>query len=210
MTPSGRARYTCIAILMSVLAGVTACTGTEIGTLATNQPKGSTTPSPQSNAKGSGGSFEGGVDTGQGNKAASPSPGTDGGATPTPAPTPTPRPSATPSPTAIPYTGFSVEVEVTPATASINLKDPDNPSSSLYSTKVTLSAKVLMSDNSYATDVVWSSSDESVATVSAGGVVTSGTKKGAATITATATDGQASGTSTITVRDDSALDVTID
>ena len=91
-------------------------------------------------------------------------------------------------------------VAVSPARAAIYLND-ENPS-------IQLEAYVLPETASDKT-VTWSSSDDTVATVSNTGLVT-GLKQGNVTITAKSNDGEKVGTSTISVKVDRTQDATID
>ena len=91
-------------------------------------------------------------------------------------------------------------VAVSPARASIYLND-EHPSIQLEA--------VVLPENAANKKVTWTSSDETIATVSAEGLVT-GLKQGKATITATSEDGQKTGTSDITVKVDRTQDATID
>jgi len=95
---------------------------------------------------------------------------------PTPTPTPTPTPEATPEPTNTPI----VTPEATPEIKkSISLNKSEL---SLDAGKTTILKATTTPDN---IEVVWESSDKSIATVSNDGTITAGNKAGSATITAT-------------------------
>jgi hypothetical protein len=143
--------------------------------------------------------------TGTGNASSSP-----GASSPTPTPTqfvatqpPTPQP---------PPPVFAAGVEVKPASSSINLASEDSSNDAGYPTTVKLVAEVTLNRTGDASNypMQWRSSDVTIATVDSTGLVTAGTKPGSAVITAVAQDANAvEGTASVTVLEDSALDVTI-
>lgn len=201
-----------IAASMAVLMTAAACTAQDVSaTLAAAKDKttSASTPTPATQATGSSnlsGQVPAEGSSGSAKPSGSPGSGSSAAATTAPVPTPTPIPTATP----VPYQAFSVEVTVTPATASINLRDPEGIGGANYPSSVALSADVLLSNNTHNTSVTWKTSDEQIAAVSPQGVVSVGTKAGVATITATSADGESFGTCKVTVKDSGALDVTID
>ena len=131
----------------------------------------------------------------------SPTPAATGSPTPTPGATPTPVYVETlPPPTPAPYAAYSIEVAVTPSTATLYLPAAGGE----YPGSVQLSAQVLLSNASRTSQVTWSSAAAEVAKVNSAGVVTA-VKEGTATIWATSLDGYSAGSCEVTVRNGVAL-----
>ncbi len=222
MSESMSRRGSSIRLLASTLAlGLAVACSVDTGTLTAKRDVLGASPAPESpKPSGSAGTGLGGSVGGEGagthntsgSASASPSagttPGTATGSQTTTAasagPTPTPRPTPTQ------YSAYSVEVSVDPEAATIHLAAPDGESTAKYPTTKQFKAKVLLSNNQTNSLVTWKSDDESIATVDALGLVTAGTKTGTAVITATSLDGYETGTCRVIVKDDAALDVTID
>ena len=129
-----------------------------------------------------------------------------------PTPTPTQFVAAQPPTPLPPPPVFAAGIEVKPASSSINLAAEDGTNDAGYPTSVKLVAEVTLNRTGDASTypLQWRSSDVTIATVDSTGLVTAGTKPGSAVITAVAQDAYAvEGTASVTVLEDSALDVTI-
>lgn len=205
---------------LAILAGLLACTGENPGqgilAAAKNQLASSSPGTSQGGNPAPGTGLSGSLPVETSSRSPSPSPAAGtAGATPDPGASRTPAPgsgtggSPGPSPTAYVYRPYSTEVVVIPSTATVYLAASDGQNSANYATAVALSASVLYSDGSSNNQVTWTTSAQTVATVSPTGVVTVGTEAGNTTITATSMDGNQIGTCLVTVKADGAIEMSV-
>lgn len=104
---------------------------------------------------------------------------------------------------------YSVEVVVSPDSGTMALQPPTGATPAGYATSLQLTANVLLSNNTRSDAVTWKSNSPEVATVNTTGLVTAGTRTGSANIVATSIDGRSTGTASVIVSDDAALDLQI-
>lgn len=120
----------------------------------------------------------------------------------------TPTPTASPVPTPGPLR--AVSIKVTPATADLYVAPPRGMTPQ-HPYTIQLEAEVTYSDGSIdEDDVEWASLEGDRARVDQTGLVTAGIETGEVVIRVESEDGQASASLVITVKDDSAAEVTVD
>lgn len=213
MKPFGRSRTGRIFPRLGVMAltgtmALAACDqGALVGT-ADTKAKASSSPAAAASSGGPPGLGGNVADSGSSPRPAT-SPSANASAPPTASEPPTPSPS--PTPTQPP--AEAVSLRITPSSnLVIHLRPPAGatPRPGMPST-IALTAEVRL--NSGALDAqspTWESSDPSIATVSASGEVSAGSRTGTASIMAISADGRASGSVVVTVRSEGDVDLTVE
>lgn len=188
MSPGLRGRAIRLTAVVAVL--LPACTELSGSSLPVTRGSPATSPSP-SRSPGLGGNVSNNEGTGTPKPVTSGSPGTTataspGNTNPTPIATPTPGPTAEPQVLSLkvePNELTSTTVK-SPCEATISVPVRDVGATPLFSSQVQLKAIGMLLNGDPLTNLTWSSSDEDVATVSAG-LVTAEASAGVATITVT-------------------------
>lgn len=122
---------------------------------------------------------------------------------------PTPSPEVTASPLPSPGPLHAVAITVTPATADLFVAPPRGMTPQ-HPYSIRLEAEVTYSDGSMDDEVEWTSMEGDRARIDQMGVVTAGLEPGVVVIRVESEDARASASVIITVKDDSAAEVTVD